>query len=217
MLRIIASILLLVSFSTSVYAEIKHSTDTKTLPIVKIGDPILREIAKPLTRNEILSTKTQRLILTMKNTMRHATGIGLAAPQVGIPLQIAVIEDPLNYINHATPDDIKICNRKPIAFHVIINPKLNIIDSKNQADFYEGCLSLHGFMASVPRAFKVSVDALDEKGRQITINAEGWYARILQHEIDHLNGIIYIDRMNARTYTTMGNYQKMKIVKCDVD
>jgi peptide deformylase len=91
-----------------------------------------------------------------------------------------------------------------IPFHVIINPKLTVVDDSS-ALFFEGCLSVTGFSAVVDRALNVRVECLNERGEEVMINAHGWYARILQHEIDHLNGILYIDRMKTRTLTTAEN------------
>jgi peptide deformylase len=87
---------------------------------------------------------------------------------------------------------------------VIINPKLSFLDNST-AEFFEGCLSVDGYQAVVSRALNVHVVCLNERGEQVTINANGWYARILQHEIDHLNGTLYVDRMKTRTLTTTQN------------
>jgi peptide deformylase len=182
------------------------------LKIIQIGDPILRSVARLLTKGEILDPAIQQLIASMKNTMRDAPGVGLAAPQIGIPLKIVVIEDREEYLNLLKPEEIKIRDRHPVLFHVIINPKITLLEPENQADFYEGCLSVNGFMGSIPRALKVKVEALTEKGEPISIEAQGWYARILQHEIDHLNGTLYIDHMHTRTFTSVENYELGKSV-----
>ena len=87
---------------------------------------------------------------------------------------------------------------------VIINPKLTVVDN-SLAVFFEGCLSVAGYQAIVDRALDVRVECLNARGEEVTINAHGWYARILQHEIDHLNGILYIDRMKTRTLSTTQN------------
>src|SRR5205807_990275 len=91
-----------------------------------------------------------------------------------------------------------------VPFHVIFNPKLTVLD-ETRAEFYEGCLSVEGFSALVPRALAVRVEALDDRAQPVTIEAAGWYARILQHEIDHLHGHLYIDHMDSRTFTTADN------------
>ena len=96
----------------------------------------------------------------------------------------------------------------PVPFHVIASPRLTLGDEL--VELHEGCLSVEGFQAVVPRARAVTVEALDHRGAPVTIRASGWYARILQHEIDHLNGTLYIDRMNTRTFTTARNLARGK-------
>jgi peptide deformylase len=167
------------------------------LKIVQCGAPVLRHKARSLTRAEIQSAPVQTLIELMRETMRDAPGVGLAAPQIGEPLRLAVIED------QVTRDESE---RAPVPFHVIVNPELSFRGDPPQViDFFEGCLSVDGFQAIVPRAREITVSALDHRGDPITIDASGWYARILQHEIDHLNGVLYVDRMRSRTFSTARN------------
>lgn len=179
------------------------------LKIVSVGNPVLRQKARQLSPEEILSPRIQDLIAYMRDTMRDAPGVGLAAPQVGEPLQLAVIEDRPEYHKNVSDADLKERERRPVPFHVIINPEIKLLSAPEIA-FHEGCLSLPGFMAVVPRARKVRVTCLDEHGKARTIEAGGWYARILQHEIDHLHGRIYIDRMQSETFSTLENYQKQR-------
>ena len=87
---------------------------------------------------------------------------------------------------------------------MVINPKLTLRDN-GSVEFFEGCLSVEGFSAVVDRALNVHVECLNERGAEVTIDAHGWYARILQHEIDRLNGTLYIDRMKTRTFSTLEN------------
>jgi peptide deformylase len=174
------------------------------LKIVQAGDPVLRKKGRELTKDEIRSPQIQQLIELMHITMRDAPGVGLAAPQVGVSIQLAVIEDPEEYLEHLSEDQLAATQRSAEPFHVIINPKLTLLDH-GKATFFEGCLSVEGYQAIVERALAVRVECLNERGEEITINAQGWYARILQHEIDHLNGTLYIDRMKTRTYTTGEN------------
>ena len=164
------------------------------LKIVQTGDPVLREPARPLTPADLQTAEIQQLIELMRETMRDAPGVGLAAPQVGVPLQLAVIED----VGESEAQE-----RKPVPFHVIASPRLTL--DEEVIELYEGCLSVEGFQALVPRARAVTVEALDHRGQPITIHAAGWYARILQHEIDHLNGTLYIDRMKTRTFSSTRN------------
>ncbi len=174
------------------------------LEIVQAGDPVLRKKGRLLTRDEIASEAIQQLIVAMRETMREAPGVGLAAPQIGESIQLAVIEDRDEYLSGVAPEHLAERQRAPVPFHVIINPKLTIVDNAS-AQFFEGCLSVEGHQAVVDRALNVRVECLNERGEDVTINAQGWYARILQHEIDHLNGILYVDRMKTRTLTTGEN------------
>ena len=175
------------------------------LKIVQAGDPILRKQSRPLTKDEIRSPSIQLLIELMRDTMREAPGVGLAAPQIGKSIQLAVIEDRADYLDRLSADELAEYQRAAIPFHVIINPKLTFLD-KTSAQFFEGCLSVAGYQAIVDRALNVRVKCLNERGEEITIKAQGWYARILQHEIDHLNGTLYIDRMKTRTLDDLGEH-----------
>jgi peptide deformylase len=178
------------------------------LKIVQTGEPVLREPARLLTPEEIRSEEIQRLIRDMRETMRDAPGVGLAAPQVGLPLQLAVIEDREDLLKALPAEDLAERERRAIPFHVIINPAI-AHSSDEKRNFYEGCLSLPGFSAVVPRARTIRVEYLDELAQPQFVQASGWYARILQHEIDHLNGALYIDRMQPRTFTTLDNYTRL--------
>ncbi len=166
-----------------------------SLKIVQAGDPVLRILARELAPKEIKGAQIRQLIELMRETMREAPGVGLAAPQIGLPLQLAVIEDPAEMSDEAR----KTRERYQVPFHVIINPVLEL--GEEVVEHYEGCLSVEGFMGLVPRTRTAKVRALNEKGEAVTIEASGWYARILQHEIDHLHGGLYIDRMHTRTFT----------------
>src|SRR5687767_6414099 len=177
------------------------------LKIVQAGDPVLRKQSRPLTKDEIRSPSIQLLIELMRDTMREAPGVGLAAPQIGKSIQLAVIEDRADYLTHLSADELAEHQRAAIPFHVIINPKLTFLDDSS-AEFFEGCLSVTGYQAIVNRALNVRVKCLNEKGEKVTIDAQGWYARILQHEIDHLNGTLYIDRMKTRTLSNAENMRR---------
>ncbi len=174
------------------------------LEIVQAGNPVLRQRARPLTVAEIRSREIQKLIETMRTSMHEAPGVGLAAPQLGFGWQLAVIEDREDYHKDVPEALLQERERRPVPFHAIINPAIEVI-GEERAEFFEGCLSLAGFTALVPRARAVRVTCLDERGEQKVIEASGWYARILQHEIDHLNGTLYIDRMRTRSFTSMEN------------
>ena len=177
------------------------------LKIRSVGEPVLRSRAKHLRREEILLPSTRDLIAAMRETMHDAPGVGLAAPQVGVPLQLAVIEDREENMKDLSREVLAERERKPVAFHVIINPVLTL-ESPAEIEFFEGCLSLPGLVALVPRARKVKVECLDEHGQPKVIRASGWYARILQHEIDHLSGALYVDRMRSVSLCSLDNFAR---------
>jgi peptide deformylase len=177
------------------------------LQIVQIGEEVLRRQARELSTEEILSAKTQELIEHMRDTMRNAPGVGLAAPQVGIPLQLAVIEDREEYHKKLSPAQLSERRREPVPFHVLINPR--IVSTETALEFFEGCLSVAGYAAIVPRASAIKVEYLNERAEKKRVKAVGWYARILQHEIDHLAGVLYVDRMRTRTLTTLENLERV--------
>jgi peptide deformylase len=174
------------------------------LEIVQAGNPILRQRARPLSVAEIRSREIQKLIDSMRTCMHEAPGVGLAAPQLGLALQLAVIEDREEYHKDSSEAVLKERERSPVPFQVIVNPAIEEMGDE-RAEFFEGCLSLSGFSALVARARAVRVTCLDERGKHKVIEASGWYARILQHEIDHLHGTLYIDRMRTRSFTTLEN------------
>jgi peptide deformylase len=174
---------------------------------VQAGEEVLRQQARVLSREEIVSPEIQQLIEYMRETMRDAPGVGLAAPQIGESLQLAVIEDRQEYHRELTVEQLRERNRRPIPFHVLINPKLTLTTSI-QNNFFEGCLSVVGYTALVSRAHTVTVECLNQHAEVTQIEASGWYARILQHEIDHLNGILYVDRMQPRTFSAIENARR---------
>jgi peptide deformylase len=177
------------------------------LKIVQAGDPVLRQMARPLTREEIVSPDIQRLIHDMRETMHDAPGVGLAAPQVGLSLQLAVVEDRAEILRDLPPEQLAERERRPVPFHVLINPVIRS-QADEAVDFFEGCLSVADFIALVPRAKSVKVEFLDERAEPRVVEAAGWYARILQHEIDHLNGGLYLDRMRSRSFACVENFNR---------
>jgi peptide deformylase len=177
------------------------------LPIVQLGDPVLRQVARPLSTAELAGAEIQRLIEVMRETMRDAPGVGLAAPQIGLPLQLAVIEDTPDYLEGVDPEDLELKERSAVPFHVIVNPVIEATDPAPRR-FFEGCLSMEGFVGIVARARGVRVRCLDHEGAPRTIDAVGWYARILQHEIDHLGGTVYVDRVETRTLMSADEYAR---------
>jgi peptide deformylase len=176
------------------------------LKLCEAGELVLRRPSRELTAAEIVAEPIQQLIDSMYETMRGAPGVGLAAPQIGMPLQLAVIEDRQEFIDKLPPEHAAARLRSAVAPHVIINPRLTL--EMETVEFFEGCLSLPGFTAIVPRALAVRVDCLNERAEPVTIRARGWYARILQHEIDHLHGTLYIDRMLSRSFMGRENFER---------
>jgi len=177
------------------------------LKIVQVGEPVLRRQARALMTEEILGPETRQLIEWMKETMYDAPGVGLAAPQIGLPLQLAVIEDRAEFLKDVPAELLHSRERRPVPFLVLINPTI-VWRSEEQVEFFEGCLSLAGFSALVKRSRAVTVECLDGEAQPRRIEAQGWFARILQHEIDHLNGAMYIDRMEPRSFMNVENLNR---------
>jgi len=178
-----------------------------SIPIVEVGNPVLRREARALSLEEIGGSEIRKLIAQMRETMQDAPGVGLAAPQVGHSIQLAVIEDREQYHKDIAPEQLAAKERRPVSFHVLINPRV-VWQSGETREFFEGCLSLPEYTAVVRRAHAVKVECLDESGEARSIEANGWYARILQHEIDHLQGRLYIDRMETRSFSSLDNFSE---------
>ena len=174
------------------------------LKIVQAGEPVLRQTARALSAEEIRMPSMRDLLTHMRETMRDAPGVGLAAPQVGLGIQLAVIEDRAENLAGVNPEVLAERERAPVEYFALFNPQI-VSYSDETADFFEGCLSVAGFSALVRRSRQVTVEYLDEQAEPRRIEASGWFARILQHEIDHLNGWLYIDRMETRTFATLEN------------
>jgi len=157
----------LLSISSIAFNQAKQSSIMK-LEIVQAGDPILRKRSRPLTKEEILSPSIQGLISLMRDTMREAPGVGLAAPQIGQSIQLAVIEDRARYIKDVSEEELAKRQRLAIPFHVIINPKLTVVGNSS-AVFFEGCLSVEGYQAIVDRALDVrgAAEPVTERVRQL--------------------------------------------------
>ncbi|MDC3986433.1 peptide deformylase [Polyangium jinanense] len=166
--------------------------------IVQAGSPVLRAAAAPVARDQIKSRDMRLLVKKMVETMRQAPGVGLAAPQIGVGLQVIVLEDDNSRMARLTKEQRDERGRAPFPLTVIINPELRVIGEET-ATYFEGCLSVAGYMALVERHFAVEVTGFDEKGEPLRWEARGWPARILQHEVDHLRGVLYVDRMISRT------------------
>jgi peptide deformylase len=174
--------------------------------IVQAGHPVLRAEALPVPA-EMLGTQALRdLVAVMTEVMRKAPGVGLAAPQLGLALRLVILEDAEALMSRLTPADRATRGRAPFPLQVIANPVLTTVGT-GRATFFEGCLSVPGYMALVERDLEVEVRGLDAEGDPIVWRASGWAARILQHEIDHTRGMLYLDRMIARTFSANAEAQ----------
>jgi peptide deformylase len=173
----------------------------KLPPIVQTGDLVLRARAEEVPAEKIREKEFRDLVSTMITVMRKAPGVGLAAPQIGVGLRVIVLEDREELIRKISDDERQERKREAFPTRVFVNPILTRIGDE-KATFFEGCLSVHGYVALVERHLEVEVTGLDEEGVAQTWRVRGWPARILQHEVDHLDGTLYIDRMRSRSFST---------------
>lgn len=173
--------------------------------VVQAGDPVLHEPAEEVKKQDIGSARIEKTINDMVDVMRAGPGVGLAAPQIGVPLQIIVLEDTKELMSYTSPEECEAQQRAPFDLMVIINPKLEKKESGGTAFFFEGCLSVAGHRALVERHLEVEVTGLGRDGQPVRFTAKGWKARILQHEYDHLQGLLYVDQMVKRTFRTTDN------------
>ncbi|XP_022692604.1 peptide deformylase, mitochondrial-like isoform X1 [Varroa jacobsoni] len=169
---------------------------------VQVGDPVLRQKADEVKAEDIKSPEIQELISKLVSIMQRNRAYGMAAPQIGVPLQVFVTELRPKEVAAFTDEDrdsqsIFAWNRK-----VFINPKMTIEDSKKLI-FKEACLSIHGYAAHVPRAVKVKVKGLDHNGNPHEWTVSHFGARVVQHEMDHLNGRLFTDIMDPHTFHFM--------------
>jgi peptide deformylase len=138
----------------------------------------------------------------MVASMRAAPGVGLAAPQLGVGLRVFVVEDRTELMATLSPAELAERERVPVPLRVFVNPVVTPVGER-KVTFFEGCLSVAGFAALVPRYEEVEVAGLDETAKPVSWRVRGWPARILQHEMDHLNGGLYVDRMLTRSFGTL--------------
>jgi len=150
--------------------------------IVTHPAPVLRKKARKITD---FGPDLQSLIDDMVETMREAPGVGLAAPQVGIPLQLIVVE----YSEKTEEQE----SEEPPKLYTIVNPEIIRFSSEHELGT-EGCLSIPGYVGDVERPLAITLKGVNRRGKPLRIKADGWLARIFQHEVDHLNGVLFIDR-----------------------
>uniref|UniRef100_G1LLY6 Peptide deformylase n=1 Tax=Ailuropoda melanoleuca TaxID=9646 RepID=G1LLY6_AILME len=158
--------------------------------VCQVGDPALRAVAAP------------RLVQRLVQVMRRRRCVGLSAPQLGVPLQVLALEFPEALFRACAPGLREARQMEPFPLRVFVNPSLRVLDSR-LVTFPEGCESVAGFLACVPRFQAVQISGLDPKGEQVVWQASGWAARIIQHEMDHLQGCLFIDKMDSKTFTNI--------------
>jgi peptide deformylase len=169
------------------------------LPIRELGDPVLRERARAVTPEELASREIQQLIDDMIETKRAADGAGIAAPQVGESLRIAIAE--------VEPHNPRYPYKPPIPLSVFVNPVIEPLDDEVAA-INEGCLSVPGLRGELERRLNVRVTYLDRDGTERSEVKRGLTAGTFQHEVDHLDGILFVDRADPRTLTTWEQYER---------
>ncbi|MEU8934193.1 peptide deformylase [Streptomyces sp. NPDC048409] len=170
--------------------------DGGPLPIVAAGDPVLRRGTERYD-GQLGPDLLARFVRALRDTMHAAPGVGLAAPQVGVALRIAVIEDPA-----PVPEEVAVARgRVPQPFRVLVNPVYEPVGD-GRAAFFEGCLSVPGYQAVVARHAEVRLRGEDEHGVAVDEVFTGWPARIVQHETDHLDGTLYLDRAELRSLSS---------------
>jgi peptide deformylase len=167
--------------------------------IVQAGDPVLRRKARQVPREKLGTAELEGLVGEMVRTMRTAPGVGLAAPQIGVDWQLLVAEDDEGKSSDLSEEERSQRQRTSLPLVAIVNPELRLV-GKAQATFFEGCLSVSGWTALVTRALDIEVTGLTPAGEPLALRLSGWPARILQHEVDHLNGTLYVDRMHSRSF-----------------
>ena len=173
--------------------------------IAQLGEPLLRERSRPVSPDELRSERLQTLIDDMIETMRDADGAGLAAPQVYEPFRLAVIEVNENPRYPMFP---------PVPLTVLVNPVVTPevgpgeLTGNDAVEMFEGCLSVPGLRGRVRRPRRVRVTALDRHGGAFELVWEGVRAAIVQHELDHLDGVLFLDRADPKTLTFLREYER---------
>lgn len=174
-----------------------------SLPIVQLGDPVLRQPARSWDGQSPSPQELDELVRLMVDTMHTAPGVGVAAPQVGVPLRLAVLED-----RWPVGEETAVAReREPLDLIVALDPSYEVVGSRTAAH-YEGCLSMEGYTAVVERPADIVARYATPEGEQVQRELHGWQARIFQHETDHLDGTLYIDKALPRSLSTPENYAR---------
>uniref|UniRef100_A0A3P9M859 Peptide deformylase n=1 Tax=Oryzias latipes TaxID=8090 RepID=A0A3P9M859_ORYLA len=173
--------------------------------VCQVGDPVLRSHAAPVDPAAITGPEVQHVIKNMVKVMRKLECVGLSAPQIGVPLRILALEYPKKMLEESSPAVREARGITVQPLRIFVNPQLRVMDGRT-VQFQEACESICGFSATVPRYLSVEVSGVNEKAEAVSWQASGWAARIVQHEMDHLDGILYIDRMDSKTFINI-NWQ----------
>lgn len=172
------------------------------LKIARLGHPKIRQGTEPVSLEELHSQAIQRLIDDMVETMRDAHGVGIASPQVHVSRQLIVIE--------VSPENPRYPNQATVPLTVLLNP--TIMDhAETTVEEWEGCLSVPDLRGLVPRWTRVRISGLDRQGHAVELDADGFFARVIQHEVDHLNGKVFLDRLpDLKTLTHLCEYEEFQ-------
>jgi peptide deformylase len=162
--------------------KLSRALDGRLREIVRMGHPVLRERAAEVAAERFGTRFLRDLGRDLIRTMHEGSGVGLAAPQIAVPLRVIAYYLPAE---DATPE---------LPPRVLVNPRLTLLGERDEPG-WEGCLSIPGLRGLVPRYARLRVDAFDVDGDPIAFEAEGFHARVIQHEVDHLDGILFLDRM----------------------
>ncbi|GAA3694459.1 peptide deformylase [Zhihengliuella alba] len=176
--------------------------DAGELPtVVQLGHPALRAPALPY-EDELDAATLARLLAMMRATMHAAPGVGLAAPQLGLGVRIAVLEDAASVPD---PETARLRERTPLQYFAALNPSFRPVGDR-RAEFFEGCLSFTGYAGVVGRPADIVARYSTPSGESVERELHGWPARIFQHETDHLDGIVYIDKASTRSLCSTAEY-----------
>ncbi|XP_011303025.1 peptide deformylase, mitochondrial-like [Fopius arisanus] len=167
--------------------------------VCQIGDPVLRTRAEPVEPEILATAQFKGFVEHLISIMRSHEAYGLAAPQIGVSAQIFAIETTKQQIEECIKTKSAGQPLEIVPLTVFINPKMKIIDYHTNS-YPESCASVFGYIAHVPRAKTIEIQALDITGKEFTWNGHGWPAKIVQHEMDHLQGKLFTDRMDPKTF-----------------
>jgi len=162
------------------------------LKVAHLGHPVLRKVAEPVSPEAITSPEIQHLIEDMFETMAEYDGAGLAAPQVHVSRRVVI---------YGVEHNPRYPDAEDVPLTVLINPRVTALTEQEEED-WEGCLSLPGLRGLVPRVTRVRVEAYGRDGGRLRFDAEGFHARVVQHECDHLDATLYVDRMRSMASLT---------------